>query len=137
MPELVLPSAVLWQMCDHCLCHHPEEACGLLAGQADEVRHVYCLENADHSATSYSIGTDDLIATIGDIERQGWDMLAIFHSHPHSPPYPSETDVRLAYWPDAYYIIVSLASLIVDVRAYRIIDGRIIDIPLRIAVPGS
>ncbi len=53
-------------------------------------------------------------------------MLAIYHSHTHTEAYPSPTDVSLAAWPEAYYLIVSLADEANPVlRAFRIQDGQV------------
>jgi [CysO sulfur-carrier protein]-S-L-cysteine hydrolase len=66
-----------------------------------------------------------------DIEDKGWQLIAIYHSHPANEAYPSRTDVSLAYYPDAVYIIVSLAGEDPPpVRAFRIVDGNIREIGL-------
>jgi proteasome lid subunit RPN8/RPN11 len=60
-------------------------------------------------------------------------VLAIYHSHTHTEAYPSATDVRLAAWPDAYYVLVSLeAKENPVVRAFRIVDETITEEELRI-----
>ena len=66
------------------------------------------------------------------IDGGGHDLGAIYHSHTRSEPYPSQTDVNLAFHPDALYVIVGLASREPDVRAYRIVDGRIEDAELEV-----
>jgi proteasome lid subunit RPN8/RPN11 len=66
------------------------------------------------------------------IEGAGRDLGAIYHSHTRSEPYPSQTDVNLAFHPHALYVIVGLASAEPDVRAYRIVDGRIEDAQLEV-----
>ena len=45
-----------------------------------------------------------------EIDEQGWELWAIYHSHTHSEAYPSETDIRLAFYPDARYLLLSLAD---------------------------
>ncbi len=52
----------------------------------------------------------DLLRIVTDIEDADEDVLAIYHSHTQSPAFPSRTDVDLAFWPDAAYLIVSLAT---------------------------
>ena len=66
------------------------------------------------------------------IEAAGRELGAIYHSHTRSEPYPSQTDVNLAFHPHALYVIVGLASAEPDVRAYRIVDGRIEDARLEV-----
>ena len=54
----------------------------------------------------------------------------IYHSHTRSAPYPSQTDINLAFHPDAIYLIVGLAGDAPELRAYRIVDGRVDDAEL-------
>jgi proteasome lid subunit RPN8/RPN11 len=35
-------------------------------------------------------------------------MIAVYHSHTHTIPFPSETDVKLAFYPDISSVIISL-----------------------------
>ena len=68
------------------------------------------------------------------MEEKDWGYRAVYHSHTHSPAYPSETDVRLAGWPEAYYIIISLMSKEnPQVRAFRIVEGAISEEPIEVA----
>jgi proteasome lid subunit RPN8/RPN11 len=56
-----------------------------------------------------------------EIEDRDWDIAAIYHSHTHTRAYPSAEDRRLAFYPGALYIILSLAdSEHPDIRGYRI-----------------
>ena len=67
---------------------------------------------------------------------RGWDLLAIYHSHTLTPAYPSATDVRLAFYPEAHYVIVSLQEPdLPRVRAFRIVDGVITERDL--VIPGD
>jgi proteasome lid subunit RPN8/RPN11 len=59
------------------------------------------------------------------IDDAGLDLVGIYHSHTSSPAYPSRTDAEQAFWPDAVYVIVSLAEPEADVRGYRIRDMAI------------
>ncbi len=72
--------------------------------------------------------------TYREIDDSGWDVVAIYHSHTHSEAYPSATDVRLATWSDAYYVLVSLLNREDPaVRAFRIEeDGTIREEEVRI-----
>jgi proteasome lid subunit RPN8/RPN11 len=60
------------------------------------------------------------------MDRKGWDLVGIYHSHTHTEAYPSKTDVELAFYPEALYFIVSLQDRQAPViRAFRISDGQI------------
>jgi proteasome lid subunit RPN8/RPN11 len=64
------------------------------------------------------------------IEDAGLDLGAIYHSHTRSAPYPSQTDINLAFYPESLYVIVGLASSEPDVRAFTIRDGRVAEAQL-------
>ncbi|MHB1382256.1 MAG: M67 family metallopeptidase, partial [Thermoleophilia bacterium] len=74
---------------DHARSCQPEEACGILAGEADGVtRKVFLMENTEHSDVFYMMDSREQFEVFDAIERDGLRLLAIFHSHPHSPPLP-------------------------------------------------
>lgn len=121
------------EMVAHALEDDPNECCGILAGHDGRVAKLYRMTNAEHSPYRYNMDPRELYLTYREIEDNGWDLLAIYHSHTHSPAYPSATDVRLATWPEAVYILVSLTDHDdPSVRAFRIVDGEIAEEELRI-----
>ena len=63
---------------------------------------------------------------------QGLDLGAIYHSHTRSEPYPSQTDINLAFYPDALYVIVGVAGDQAEVKAYEIRDGKVADAELTV-----
>jgi len=118
--------AMLDEMIAHAQAGLPYEACGMVAGKGDRATRVYPAHNAEASEVRYLMEPRDQLRIMQDMEDHDWDLLGIFHSHTHTPAYPSQTDVSLAYYPDAYYIIVSLQDRAnPSVRAFRILDGRI------------
>ncbi len=110
----------------------PNEACGILGGKDGMVTDTYFIDNIDDTPkVRYLMNPKGQFAAIKDMRKKGVDMVAIFHSHPESPAYPSITDVGLAYYPEAYYIIVSLKDRTnPDAHAFRIIDGKIEEYPI-------
>ena len=106
---------------------HPEESCGLIAGTSDgDVTMAYPLTNALHSSTNYTIEPREHFRALRHAERLGWDIVGVFHSHPHSPAYPSPTDVRLAPDPGWLYVLVSLEVRDhPDIRGFRIVGGQV------------
>ncbi len=86
----------------------PYEVCGLLATDGEGVAAHYEIPNAARSMTYYNMEPKALLRAMHDMEDRGWDLLAIYHSHPHTEAFPSATDVELAFYPDATYVIVSL-----------------------------
>jgi len=105
----------------------PLECCGVLGGRDGRVLKLYLATNAEHSRYCYNIEPQELFRINRECEENGWQFLAIYHSHPDSAAYPSPTDVRLAaLWPESLYFIVSLLSPEnPEVRAFRIRNGEV------------
>lgn len=114
------------EMIAHAQAEMPNECCGLVAGQKGRIVRLYRARNAEQSPVHYNVAPKELLAIYNDIEARGWELLGIYHSHPHSEAYPSATDVRLAAWPDALYFIVSLRDPKQPVlRAFHVVGGVI------------
>lgn len=100
------------KMVDHAVKELPNEACGLIAGVAEDgiksVKEVYLLTNADASEEHFSMKPEEQLAAIKEIRAKGYEMFGNWHSHPQSPSRPSEEDKRLAHDPGADYLILSL-----------------------------
>ena len=70
------------------------------------------------------------IKSMLNIEAKGLTLLAIFHSHPHGPQTPSETDIAKAYYPEVVHLIISLRTRAKPVaRAFTIIERQVNEIP--------
>ncbi len=129
---LELPKAFIEEMIAHALEDAPNECCGIIAGQDGRAVKLFRAKNAEASPYRYSVDPQDLFRIYRECEEKGWDFLAIYHSHTASEAYPSPTDVRLAFWPEAYYLLVSLQDTANPVvRAFRIVDGAISEEELR------
>ncbi len=100
----------------------PAECCGLIGGIDQQVTSIYPLHNvAADTNVSYEAAPDDLFAAQRQMRERSEELLAIYHSHPRSAkPAPSETDIRLAYYPQAVYFIIGLAGPKPEIRAFRI-----------------
>jgi proteasome lid subunit RPN8/RPN11 len=122
---LRLPRAIADEIAEHARTGLPDEACGIVSGVDATATRFHPAVNADASPFRYSIDSQDLLRIVTEIDDAEEDLLAIYHSHTRSPAFPSRTDVELAFWPDAAYVIVSLASDPPDLKAYSIRDGRI------------
>jgi len=104
----------------------PNECCGMVGGGGAEARTVYRAENAEASPLRYSIDAKEQFRLMRAIEDAGEELVGIYHSHTRSAAYPSQTDVNLAGWPDAVYLIVSLADPDApDLKGFWIKDGKI------------
>lgn len=111
----------------------PNECCGVLAGRDGRVAKLFRAVNGEKSPYRYNVDPQDLLRIYRECDANGWDFLAIYHSHTHTEAYPSPTDVRLAAWPEALYLIVSLLDSENPIlRAFHIQDGRVSEEELRI-----
>ena len=138
----VLPAAVRAAIIAHARAEYPNEACGLIAGTAPAAEGGmptawHATRNRAASPLRYEIHPDDLLRASLAIDDAGEVIWGIVHSHVRSPARPSPTDVGLAFYPDALYLLVSLAPDEADpgtgaesVRAWRIVDGVVHEVEL-------
>src|SRR4030095_11411915 len=100
----------------------PFECCGLVGGAQSRARSIHPLRNvASNPKTAYEAAPEDLFAAQREMRNRGEQLLAIYHSHPRAvDPSPSETDVRLAYYPSAKYLIIGLGGVNAVIRAFLI-----------------
>lgn len=111
----------------------PEEVCGLLAGDGIHVLQVYRITNSEHSPRFFLMDSQEQLRAVLDIDDKGLDLMAVYHSHPATEPRPSQTDVELASWPGAQYVIVSLAPPDhPEIRSWRIEDEEVTESELTI-----
>lgn len=130
--EILLPQEIFRKIVDHCRSLRPEEACGLVAADATgRAVEVLPVTNSLHSPVRYQMETREQFDAMKRIRLEGWSLFAIFHSHPLSEPAPSPTDIRQAFYPEAYMIIVGLEKEPPVVRGFVVEDGRARELPLR------
>ncbi len=125
--------AVHDEMVAHALEERPYEACGLLAGQGDEVSTLFRARNKERSAVRYEVEPADLLRIFREIDDADLEHVGIYHSHTHTKAYPSATDIRLAYYPDAVYFIVTVMDeRDPQVRAFRVREGQVSEEPVEV-----
>jgi proteasome lid subunit RPN8/RPN11 len=118
------------QMIDHARADAPNECCGMLAARDGQVVKLYRARNAAASPLRYEIDGADQYRIQMDIDDADLELGAIYHSHTRTEPYPSQTDINLAFYPEALYVIVGLAGTEPEVRAFNIRDGRVAEADL-------
>jgi [CysO sulfur-carrier protein]-S-L-cysteine hydrolase len=109
---------------------YPNEACGLLAGRGAVCTAFFPMKNVDESSISYFMDPKEQLQVFKQMRQQGLDMLGIYHSHVASEATPSQKDVRLAFYPDASTLIVSLSDRNKpQLRSFRIEDEKVSEEP--------
>jgi proteasome lid subunit RPN8/RPN11 len=121
------------EMVAHARIEAPNECCGILAGVDKRVIKFYRTSNREISPYRYCINPQELIAIYKEIQKNGWELLGVYHSHTHTEAYPSSTDVASAVLPQSLYFIISLSNPDEAViKAFRIIEGKVTETELRI-----
>jgi [CysO sulfur-carrier protein]-S-L-cysteine hydrolase len=140
--EVALPDAVAAAIVDHARTEYPNEACGVVIGTGSAADGGLALRfeparNAAASPLRYEIDSADLLRLTLEADDADEAFWAIVHSHVRSAARPSPTDVGLAFYPDALYVLVSLAESEADpttgrpgLRAWRIVDGDVHEVAL-------
>jgi proteasome lid subunit RPN8/RPN11 len=110
----------------------PNECCGMVAAQDGRAVAVHRATNAAASPLRYEIDPQDQFRIEMAIDDAGLDLGAIYHSHTRSAPYPSQTDVNLAFHPHALYVIVGVATEEPEIKAFRIVDASVEEVELTV-----
>ena len=123
--KLHLPSELAGQIISHALAGYPEEVCGLVSGKGGVAMAVHPGRNISPTPrTTFELDHETLAKQI-EFEEAGLELVAIYHSHPRGPAFPSETDVERAAYPDAFYLICDLADPAhPTLHAFRFDDRR-------------
>ena len=152
MSVLKIPRTILDDLVAHASELDPFECCGLLAGRNGAVVHHYRITNTvandaraaqvfdeahvkglrhlpetTRAEVAYFMDPKEMLAAFKDMRQRQLDLIVIYHSHTASPAYPSATDIGLAYYPEAAYLIISLEKKSKpDIRAYWIRDRQVV-----------
>lgn len=137
-----LPAAIRQGIIEHARAGYPNEACGLIIGSATPAAGGRALRfvptrNAARSPYRYEIDSGELLAVTLEADASDEEIWGIVHSHTHTPARPSPTDIGLAFYPEALYVLVSLAASEADartgepgLRAWRIVAGEVAEVEL-------
>ena len=136
MPKII--QKIMDQIVDHAKRETPYECCGILAGAFACITEMYEIGNLasddpriadlkipEDRKVRYMMDPKEQFHALRNMRERGLTMLGIYHSHPHSQAFPSATDVRLAFYPEVFYLIISMADTVPDLRAFFIVDGKI------------
>lgn len=124
--HLLLPRQIYNQMLQQAQAELPGECCGLLAAKGVEekplvvrVEKAYPLINiATSSGVEYLSDPRSMFDAVRDMRKEGLEIVAVYHSHPTSPPLPSKTDLARNYSEEVVNFIISLQKAEPQVRAW-------------------
>lgn len=109
---------------------YPNEACGVILGPtgSGKALRIKPMPNAAQSPTFYEFDSKDLLRLYREVDDLDEEIVVVYHSHPSSEAYPSQTDVAYAGEPGAHYVLVSTRQELApesEFRSFRIIDGQV------------
>ncbi len=140
MKSITIPREFVDEITKHSLEVFPKEACGLLAGRGGEVTKLYRLRNVDDSEVTYALDPKEQLSVMKEMESEGLELVAIYHSHTGSPASPSATDVARAFFPGtreknfpgvAYVIAGITAKSLRELRAFLIKGHGVEELEIR------
>jgi len=131
-PELVLARVHWDEMSLQVSDASPEEACGLIAGNGNTAKRIYPIPNELHSPVRFRLEAQMQLKAFMDIEKHGFELLAIYHSHPSGPGFPSETDLREFAYPGVFYLIWYPGEFSWKCRCFVINEPDLTEINVRI-----
>jgi proteasome lid subunit RPN8/RPN11 len=125
---------LLDKVVDHAVRDAPNECCGVVLGRDDSATTVRELENLAASPFRFDIDGRELLPLVFADDDESEQLLAIYHSHTRSDPYPSQTDVNFAAgWPGVEWLIVGVSRNAEPDSCSYLIDGGVIkDVALEI-----
>ncbi len=130
---LKIPQSIYDDLIAHALEGLPLEVCGILGGMNGNVSAVYRMTNTDASPEHFMMDPREQIDVMKDLRCRGLEMTAFYHSHPTGPEHPSAEDIRLAFYPDVYSVIVSLAAPAKPVlKSFTISNGQVMPVAIEI-----
>lgn len=132
MKPFVLPRSIFNEIVEHAHNESPRECCGLLGGNRRSAASLYRLRNqASNPEREYFAAPEDLFHALRDMRTRGERLVAIYHSHPRGEARPSATDLAMAFYPEAVYLIAALEPEM-ELRAFNLRYGKSIELKLQI-----
>jgi proteasome lid subunit RPN8/RPN11 len=136
MTLIAIPQAIIAELTAQAQAEQPRECCGLLGGRGAQVKTRYPLRNqAAEPERQYAAAPEDLFEAMRLMRASREELLAIYHSHPRGPACPSATDLELAFYPQAVYLIIAREQQW-EMRAFRLHGGAFVEIAIRV-LPGA
>ena len=130
--EFQLPRSITNQLLHLAQLSPEQEVCGLVGASQGIASTCYPIKNTDNQPeTRFQLDSKQQIDALATMREKDESLCAIYHSHPTAPAIPSATDLKLAAYPDAVYLIISLNTKgVLEIRGFKIIDQSFCEISL-------
>ncbi len=106
----------------------PNESCAILFGKDDQVLDLFLTENIENSPVNFTISNKQLIEAYKIAEEKKMEVVGIFHSHPSSDAYPSNTDKKFMFSNPVVWVIYS--GINKNFKAYSL-ESDIIEVSIQ------
>ncbi len=134
MSALELPRPLINQLLHYAQTNPKHEVCGLISSKNGTALRCYPVANAKSPQCRYAMDKSELAQTLRQIDDQGEELLAIFHSHPVTPPQPSASEIAEDQYPDIMKLIISLDTAgVLEMAAFFTRSGKIEPVELTLA----
>ncbi len=128
LQKIILPQTIKKILTQHAESENPNESCAILYGNGNIVSDVFLTNNIEQSPVNFTISNEQLIEGYKIAEERKMDVVGIFHSHPNSEAYPSNTDKKFMHSNPVAWIIYS--GINQDFKAY-VLESDILEIPIQ------
>jgi len=130
--EIAIPRKIVQNLLHHAQKTPKQEVCGLISSQNNTPYRCYPIKNtADQPERFFNLDAQQQIQAMTQMRDNHEQLFAIYHSHPTAPAIPSTTDIKLAAYPEALTIIISLKTKgVLELRAYQMHGTQLIEVPL-------
>jgi proteasome lid subunit RPN8/RPN11 len=136
---MVIAAELLDDVIAHAREEYDAECCGTIAYAGDgpdgspAAVAVRRATNVFASRKRFEIDGKELLGVLNEFDENGWELGAIYHSHTHTAPYPSQTDINFAAnWPGLEWVIIGLATDEPEVRCYLIAGAEVREVALEV-----
>ena len=128
MQEIILSQSDKKILSEYSENQKPNESCAILFGKKNQVSDLFLTENIEKSPMNFTISNEQLIEAYKTAEERNTEIVGIFHSHPNSDAFPSNTDEKFMQSNPVVWIIYS--GINKNFKAF-ILESGIIEIQIR------
>lgn len=129
MQKIILSQSDKKILTEHAENEEPNESCAILFGKDSLVSEVFLTKNIEESPVNFTISNEQLIEGYKIAEEKRIEVIGVFHSHPNSDAYPSNTDKKFMQSNPVAWVIYS--GINKNFKAY-FLESDIIEIPIEI-----